>query len=922
MSLSERVYRILLLAYPRRFRRHYGEGMTELFCTRLVRARSDGGLRAGARFWAEILEDLAATAARERLEKWRERRAGAPHMGELGYSRIVMRRRESFVGSFTQDVRHSLRRLAQAPGFTAMALLIIGLGIGANVAMFSLVDGLLFRPQPWERPDELVWIYQDSDEGEPSSSSYPAFREMAAHSEVFSGAAAFIPGRSARQITDSGDAQQVTVTYATSGLFPTLGIRTPLGRWLEPAEDAPGALLAGVVSYQAWQTRLGGDPEIVGSSVRLGAESVTIVGVGPEGYRGEMPGIATDFWLSISASGPVGGSYYWNTLERREDHWFQVIARLQPGVTPSLAQAAMDLLEQRLASEYPQLNEGRSITVFPASQVRVHPEQDATLFPTGGALMAIVGLVLLIACGNLANLLLARASTRGLEVAMRLALGATRGRLLRYLLTESVVLAIAGGGVGFVFAVSAGRVLAASQPPLPLPIDLAIRLDLRMLAFAMGLSVATGIVFGLAPALRATRLDLVPSLKEGDDAISPGGLRSRHWRWLELRNVLVVAQVAVSLVLLIAAGLLIRSLVNAQTVDLGFESDHLAVLQADASEAGHEGEASDLLFRELRDRVAGLPGIEGAALTTRLPVTPAGGSSTLEIEGYAPPTGTGHVEVMFAYVDAGYFDTLGVPVLSGRAFSEADGLESERVAVVNEAFARSFWGTTDAVGRRYRHQGYPDSWVRIVGIVGDVKVQTPAEAPTPIFFRPLGQAAAVPRLFLVARSVSDSAAAVAMMRRELRSIDADVPVYQAGTMAAHVSDALTLPRAAAGTLGLFGALALLLASLGLYSVVAIAVSKRTAEIGIRIALGASGNDVVAMIVREMMAVVVVGVIFGVGLSLLAAPVLESFLFNVPATDPLTFAAVVVVLAAVAALAAYLPARYAAHADPMKALRFE
>ncbi len=833
-----------------------------------------------------------------------------------------MRRRESLLDAMMQDLKQSLRRLVQSPGFTIMALLILGLGIGANAAMFSIVDGILFRPQPWERPDELVWVYQDSDDGAPSSSSYPAFRDMADYTEVFAGVAALIPGRPARMITESGDAQQVTVTYATSGLFPVLGLRASRGQWLDPVADEPGSEPVGVVSHQAWQRLFGADPDVVGRSVRLGGASVTIVGVGPADYAGELPGVDTALWLSISASGPVGGSYYWNTLERRDDHWFQVIGRLRAGIDANQAQSAMDLLAQRLASEFPQYNEGRDITVFSAAQVRVHPEEDARLYPVAGVLMSVVGLVLLIACGNLANLLLARASTRGREVAVRMALGATRWQLVRHLLTESIVLALTGGCVGLLFAAWAGRALAASELSLPLPLTLEITLDLRLLAFAFGLSTLTGIVFGLAPALRASRPDLVPSLKDGDEAVVPGVLRGRGWRWLSLRNALVMVQVAVSLVLLVGAGLLIRSLLNAQTVNLGFNATGLAVLQADAAEAGYDEAASERLFRELRDRIAGLPGIDGASLTTRLPVSPSGGSSTLEIEGYEPPTGTGHVEVTFAYVDPDYFNVLRVPLLEGRGFTANDRADTERVAVVNEAFAASFWGTSDVVGRRYRHQGYPDSWVRIVGVAGDAKVRTPDESPTPIFFRPLTQGSGASRLFVVARTAGAPAAAVGMMRAELRDIDAEVPVYQAGTMDDHVSSALALPRAAASMLGLFGGLALLLASLGLYAVVTFAVSRRTAEIGIRIALGASGAAVIGMLVKEMMVVVGAGVVLGLGLSFLAAPVLESLLFNVPANDPVTFAGVAVFLALVAAIASYLPARRAANTDPMKALRFE
>jgi predicted permease len=444
----------------------------------------------------------------------------------------------------------------------------------------------------------------------------------------------------------------------------------------------------------------------------------------------------------------------------------------------------------------------------------------------------------------------------------------------------------------------------------------------RVLVYAFGLSVVTGIVFGLAPALRASRPDLVPSLKDSIDSVSFTGHPRTFLRWFGLRNLLVAVQVAVSLVLLAGAGLLIRSLISAETVDLGFQNEGLAILQADAAEGGYKGEDSVRMFQSLRERVSGLPGVEQVALATRLPVSPRGGSSTLEIEGYDPPTGTGHVEVIFAYADTDYFETLRIPMRHGRTFTSTDRVGTERVAVVNEAFARNFWGTSDAVGRRYRHQGYPDSWVRIVGVVADAKVRTPDEPPTPMFYRPLAQNTGAPRLFVVARTADDPARTVGMMRQELRTIDADVPVYQAGTMDDHVSAALAAPRTAAGMLGLFGGLALLLASMGLYAVVAFAVSRRTTEIGIRMALGASDSSVVATIAKDTLLVVGAGIVLGLALSFIAAPVLESLLFNVPTTDPITLVAVAVFMVLVAAIAAYLPARHAAHTDPMRALRFE
>jgi macrolide transport system ATP-binding/permease protein len=908
--------------------------MLELFLARSARARAQGGHRAQFRLWGECFRDLATTACPERLEQWgfkKVRRAALRGITRHRFTQgrapsiepnIFVGSRGLFVESVLQDIKHSVRLLAKSPGFTSIAILIVALGIGANTAMFSVVDSFLFRPIPWDRPEELVWIYQDSDDGQPNSNSYPAYRDIAQHTDVFSGVMAMINARTARYLTDADESQQVTVSFVTSGYMGVLGLAPSRGRWFEQLHDVPGGEPVAVVSFRSWQKLFGGAADILGKPVRLNGATVTVIGVGPEGYTGVLPGVDNDFWLSISSAGPVGGNFYWSTLERRQDHWFLSIGRLQPGVSAQQAQAAMNILAQRLATNYPDLNANRDITVFPASSVRQHPDEDAALFAGGAMLMGVVGMVLLIACGNLANLLLARASTRGREVAIRLAVGSTRGRLVRHLLTESVILSTAGGFAGLFFAFVGGRLLVANQPPLPLPVTLEVNLDIRVLIFAMCLSVLTGLVFGLAPALRASRPDLVSSLKDANEAFNIGKRPSRRLRWLGLRNVLVIIQVAVSMVLLVAAGLLVRSLMNAQDVDLGYAVDGIAVLQADVREAGYEGDAGTQIFTELRRRVEGLPGVEAVGMTTRLPTSASGGSSTLEIEDYQPVTGTGEVEVIYGYIDTEYLDTFKMPVLYGRGFAESDRSDSERVALINEAFALRYFGSSDAVGRRYRHQGIPDSWVRVVGVVGDFKVRTPAELPTPMFFRPLAQYSGTPRLYLVARTAGDPSETVGMMRRELRAIDSDVPVYQAGTMSDHISQALALPRAAAGMLGVFGGLALLLASLGLYAVVAFVVSRRSAEMGIRIALGASGGSVFGLVVREMMVVVGIGVVIGLGLSWLATPILESLLFNIVPSDPLTFAIVAVLLAVVALLATWLPARRAARVDPMSALRFE
>ncbi len=932
-SFEERVFSWLLLAYPREFRDSYGPGMLDLFRIQRERAKSRGTLNSAVVFWFLTLRDLLATASAERLEcrgierarmRLRSKVPVGPSHGKAQRTspNLISRKRGSPAESLYQDTKHAVRRLLKSPAFTATTMLIVALGIGANTAIFSIVDAFLFRPPPFERPEELVWIYQDSDDGRPSSNSYPAYLDMAAHENLFSGVTAMINGRAARHVTETGETRSLTVSWVTSSYFPVLGLSPSRGRWLEPVHDVPGGEPVAVVSHRAWQNRFGGEAGILGRQVRLNGATVTLIGVGPEGYDGALPGVANDFWLSLSSAGPVGGDFYWRTLERRQDHWFLTIARLRPGVSVRQAQAAMNLLAQRLAADYPDLNEGREITVMHTSRVRVHPDEDAGLYAAGGVLLAVAILVLVIACGNLANLLLARASTRGREIAVRLAIGATRGRLIRHLLVESLILSITGGAVGVLFAFVVGRVLQAHQPPMMGPLTMNVSLDWRVLAYAFGLSVVTGIVFGLAPAIRASRPDLVPSLKDTNESLAAGQRHTHRLRWLGLRNILVMVQVAVSMVLLVGAGLLVRSLMKVQNVELGYTADRLAMIRADAREAGYEPEEGRQFFLELRTRVAALPGVQAAGLTTRLPTSPSGGSSTLEIEGYQPATGTGHVEVIFSYISPEYLEALGVPIQLGRGFTDNDRFETERVALVNRAFAERYWGTQDVIGRRYRHQGHPDSWVRIVGVVADFKVRTPDERPTPIFFRPLAQSSEISRLYLVARTAGDPSSTAGMMHRELRALDSAVPVHEAGTMRDHVSRALALQRAAAGGLAAFGGLALLLASMGLYAVVAFAVSQRKAEMGIRVALGASGGRVFGMVVKEMMVVVGIGVAVGMVLSLLATPAIESLLFDTVPGDPLTLTFIALLLVTVALAATWLPASRAARADPMSALRAE
>lgn len=812
--------------------------------------------------------------------------------------------------SFVRDLKYAVRQLTKAPVFTATAILIVAIGIGANTAAFSVVNAMLFRPQPFARPAELVDIYQDSDDGEPNSSSFPAYRDIAAYDDLFDGVAATMVTSTNLQ-RDEG-LSRASVEFSTSNYMEVLGLRPLIGRWFEGIEDRPGAEAVAVLSYRTWQEKFGGDPAALGSILRMNGAPVTVVGVGPAGYQGFTPLNSVDAWLSLSSLGPLLGEYAMATLEQRGDHWFFAKARLRDGVTLPQVQEAMNSLAGRLATEFPEHNTGRDITAFGAGEVRMHPSVDAMLTPSAAFLMVIVGLVLLIACSNLANLLLVRAAGRGKEISIRAALGANRGQVARQLLTESVLLSLAGGIVGVLLAAWAVRGLMAIELPLPIPISVDLGLDVRVLSFALLLSLLTGVVFGLAPALQGSRPDLSAAMR---DEVSP--LAWRHRRF-GLRNGLVVLQVAVSFVLLVAAGLFIRSLGNAQRIETGFSVDDVAYLQTDPGFAGYAADDARNILADFVTRTRALPGVEEAALGTALPVTPRG-TTSLVMEGYEPPSGQTSVEVPFNVVDARYFETLRIPLLHGRTFVDADRADGERVGIVSEAMARRYWGDSNAVGRRFRSEGAPDAWVRIVGVVTDSIIRDLTENTGPQVYYPWARSGGSAGVVFV-RTAGDPSGVLGMMREELRAIDAEIPVLGASTMSDHLSESLSLSRLGVRFLGGFGTVALILASLGLYGVVSFAVGRRTLEVGVRMALGADSGQVVWLVMREVAVLVSVGIVFGLGLSIAFTAALSGVLFEVSPADPITLAMVSVLLLTVALGAAMIPALRAAKADPVLALR--
>jgi putative ABC transport system permease protein len=827
----------------------------------------------------------------------------------------------------TRDAQHAARRLARDWRFTTGAGLILALGIGINTAVFSVVNATLLRPLAFRDSHELVNIYQNNRrDGQAVGASYPAYLDIAAQDGLFAAIAAFsmplpLPIKVDELVRSS------LVEFATSSYMPLLGQPPALGRWFDEREDGEGGDPVAVIGYETWRTWFGASPQIIGTTIHVGAVPVTVIGVGPEGHNGSLnAGVVTNFWMSVSvvpmldAAGPA-------PLSRTPvEPFFLVKARLRDGVGLAQVRAAMDVLGARLKRDHPNEDPGRGITVLASDDVRIHPQLDSLLMPGASLLLILVSVVLAIACSNLATLLLVRGSSRASEVALRLAIGGTRGQLVRLLLCESVVLALAGGAAGYLLAEWAIRMLSLVE--LPLVVDL--RLDYRVLGFTLALSVVTGLAFGLAPALRATRVALVPELRNEGSAGSAGR------RWFTMRNGLIVGQIAASCLLLVAAGLVVRALLAAErsSLDPGFDIGNLAFIETDAGYGGYTRDTAPAFYDTLRTRISALPGVANTTLAAGPPLGGFSASRAIAIDGYEPAPGETPT-ARLSWAGPGYFETLGIPMLHGRTFSEFDDRQLP-LAVVNEMMARRYFGTPNAVGRRFRMTEASGSSepgagqeVEVIGVIPTVRTSV-LDAPAPHFYRSFNQARAATSTVVV-RTMGPPAALLPAMQRVVREFDARLPVTSIGTMPQLVSRSLGVPRAAAGLLLGLGALGLVLASVGLYAVVAFAVSRRAREIGIRIALGAQRRQVMWVVSRDVATLLGVGLTLGVGLSWLAIQALAALAVELskapnleiiaPSTDLLTFTLVGLVMAAVGLTAAFLPARRASHpADPVSALR--
>jgi putative ABC transport system permease protein len=814
------------------------------------------------------------------------------------------------------EIRQSGRRLIHDWPFTAAAVLILALGIGANTAMFSVINAALFRKSALAHPERLVDIYQNaSNAGALDGNSYPAYLDIATYTDVFaSTTAASVP--IPVNYFEQGAMRAGVAEYTAASYLSVLGLRPFLGRWFDPAEDIERAPVVAVVSHLAWTRRFGSDGAIVGRTIRIDGVPVTIVGVGPAGHNGTINiGLVTDFWLPISALASMGAPP--RVLERRPvESAFFVKARLRDGVTVAQAQSAMDILGVRLARDYPNEDPGKGITVKASTDVRIHPQLDTALRAFASVLLVVVGLVLAIACSNLATLLLVRGVARAREVSVRLALGATRLQLVRQLLTESLFLSLAGGILGCLVAWWGINALRTME----LPVSVDFSLDYRVLVFAVALSFVTGIAFGLAPAFTATQIDLIPALR--DD----GGLRSADRRWFTLKNGLVVLQVVLSVILLSSASVFVQMVLAARAQRTGFAIDGVAILTTDARYAGYTEANATGVYQELRRRVASIPGVQSLGLTSGQPMVTNGLSIIVEQQNTPA-----NVLVSSIWAGPGYFETLQMPILRGRAIDERDRAGTPRVAVISESMARRQFGDINATGRRFRIDQDP-GWIEVVGIVRDTRTADLAgdltdPAPSLVYRSPAqwDQASTT----FVARSSLDAAVLLASMQQELRGLDTALPVVWARTMAQHLEDSLVAPRAVATSLGILGALGVSLAGIGLYAVVSFAVSRRSREIGIRMALGARSFQIVWSVARDVTVLVGAGTGIGLALSLIvimlmrssAAPAPGVDLYR-PGIDPVALLAIAVFMTIVGLAAAFVPARRAATMDPLAALRHD
>ncbi len=810
------------------------------------------------------------------------------------------------MAALRQDVSYSFRRFLKAPGFVFAVIGSIALGIAANSTIFSMVSSFVLRPAPVGDPATLIAVHTTHDGDQCcNNSSWPLYQDVRDQARSFSGVAAYFELLPA-SMGGTGEPERSWGQAATANYFDVAQLPMRLGRGFAAGEEHAQVI---VLSQRLWQRRFGADPTIIGKTIPLSGHPFTVVGVAPAGFHGLDLILDPEFWIPMGNVEMLAPSL--PARDSRVNHWIDVIGRLKPGVTRTQASLELAALAQHLAKAYPDTDKGNGFLLDQAGSLP--PRDRSTVLVFLGSLLVVVLLVLSIACANVANLLLARAASRQREMAVRIALGASRAQLLRQMLIESVLLALGGGLVGTLLSLWATSALAAFRVPAPVPLDISVSVDWRVLLYTFALSVGSGLLFGVPSAWIASRPALTSALR-GEDALARPGRR------ITLRNVLVVAQISMSLVLLCITGLFLRSMQGASSIDIGFHSHDVLMMSVDPRIHGYTPQKAVQFLKQLRERMMAMPGVEFAAATDSVPLSGGHRSDAFHAEGQKSSVSDATVDMFMA--TPGYFETLAITRIAGRDFAN-ESPTGPKVAIVNEAFAHHYFGTENAVGRQVRDG---DINYEIIGVVGNIKSRTLGEDTRCVLFRSLAQSMDGDPSFLgyemMVRYRGSPTPVAQALREQIHALDPAMAVYNAETMQEHLSKALFLPRLAGTLFGVFGFSGLLLAAIGLYGVISYSTSRRTREIGIRIALGAQVGAVQRLILRQGLVLTGLAVLIGLPSAWAAAKFSGSFLYGVQPHDAVTFTAVPIFLAGVALLAAWIPARRAARVKPQEALRYE
>ncbi len=821
-------------------------------------------------------------------------------------------------GQFLFDLRIALRALSRSPGFTGAAVLTLALGIGVNTAIFSLADAVLFRPFPVREPDRLAVLYTTATANSSyASTSYPDYLDYGELDAVFTGLLAY--ARMPLMFSDGQGTERVGGEAVSANYFDLLGLAVAPGRGFRTSDEAHGSELTAVLGHGLWQRRFGGDPAIVGKSVRIDGQSLTVIGIAPAGFRGITLdwGTPPEVWILLRSFDRVVPTWglpgAQDILQSRAARWLLVVGRLRPGVTLAQARAAVTLRARQLELAHPQTNAGWTGTLLPGSEARFWPAYRKSIVSLLALLVSAAGLVLLIACANVANLLLARATARQREIAIRAALGAGRLRLMRQMIAESVVLSAFGLTFSFLAASWMLRLLSGFSLPFRIPLALNLRMDLRVFALAVLGALLTTFLFGLLPTLHMSRPDVRAALQGGGFSSSA----RRSWA----RGMLVVAQVAISLVLLTGAGLFARTLHKARAIDTGFSADHILVLSVDLLSARYAESTGMELYRGLLERVGRLPGVVSTTWAGDVP---------LAVRRLLIRFVKGERDVVAEHewmraecnvVGPRYFATLRIPLVRGRDFTDRDNDTAPGAVIINESMARAYWPGEDPVGKRIKVHGRARQLYEIVGVARDVRQRSLWDNPGPYLYLPLYQRY-FPEMMLHVRVAGDPMSLLPAIRREIQAVDRELPVYDGGTLIDQITTAVSAQRMAAALLGASGVLALVLAVVGVYGVMAYDTSRRTREFGIRVALGAGRQSILRLVLRDGAVLVGLGLAVGLALAVGLTRLAAGFLHGISPTDPLTFASISLILVLAAAAACYLPALRAARIDPLTALRQE